>query len=103
MEELWRGWAERRFGKRAAPAVTRALERTNQIGNLTYYVHGAWVHNHSAISDLAYLESHVVQHAESAMDWNPGDFRTVRGSGNWWMPSERTVEWVLGDRKERCG
>jgi hypothetical protein len=101
VEELWRGWAERRFGKRAASAVTRALERTNQIGNLTYYVHGAWVHNHSEISNLAYLESHEVQYAQSAMDWNPGDFRTVARLRELVdAPSERTVEWVLGDRKE---
>ena len=101
IEEIWQGWAEKRFGKAAAPRVISALKRTNEIGNLTYYIRGVWVHNHSAFADLRYLESHFVHYARSSMEWNPGDFRT-NGLLDELIerPREHTVEWVVADRVE---
>jgi hypothetical protein len=101
VEEIWQGWAEKRFGKAAAPNVISALKRTNEIGNLTYYIRGVWVHNHSAFADLRYLESHFVHYARSSMEWNPADFRT-NGLLEELLerPREHTVEWVLADRVE---
>jgi hypothetical protein len=101
IEDIWRDWAEKRFGKPAAPKVISSLRRTAQIGNLTYYIRGVWVHSHSAFSDLQYLESHFVHYARSSMQWNPADFRTnARLTELLERPREHTIEWVLGDRQE---
>ena len=101
IEDIWRGWAERRFGRQAAPKVISALERTREIGNLVYYIRGIWVHDHSAFSGLRYLESHFVHYARSSMEWNPHDFRTnALLTELLERPRERSVEWVIADRRE---
>ena len=101
IEQIWTGWAEKRFGREAAPRVIAALERTNEIANRFYYIHGAWVQNHSALSNLPYLESHVLQYAQSMIEWNPADFRT--NALLWELtenPRERTIRWVVAEREE---
>lgn len=101
IEEVWDDWTQRRFGAEAAPRVRAALERTNRIANLTYYIHGVWVHNHSSIADLPYLESHFLNYARSHMQWHPDDFRTralLRELLE--FPRQHTIDWVLADRQE---
>jgi hypothetical protein len=101
IEEIWNAWATTRFGPEAAPRVISALQRTDEIANRIYYIRGVWVHNHSAIADLPYLESHVINYSRSQIEWSPWDFRTgalLRELVH--CPRERTIAWVLADRHE---
>ena len=101
IERIWGDWAEGRFGREAAPKVICALERSNRIGNLVYYIHGVWVQNHSQISDFPYLESHYIQYAKNVQEWFPQDFRGVALMKELLhAPREHTIEWVLADRQE---
>ena len=101
IEQIWQEWAENRFGKKAAKKVISALKRTNDIGNLTYYIEGIWVQNHSLISDLPYLENHLLCYSKNMLRWKPDDFRMkalIREVVD--NPREHTIEWVVADRQE---
>ena len=101
IEDIWSDWASDRYGASAAPYVISALRRSNRIANLVYYIRGVWVHNHSAISDLPYLESHVLNYSRAQIEYTPWDFETqallTELVEN---PREYTIEWVLADRQE---
>ena len=101
IEEIWQSWAEKRFGEKASPKVISALKRTNEIGNNIYYIQGIWVQNHSRISDLLYLENHLLCYSQNMLRWKPHDFKMqalIKEVVN--NPRENTIEWVLADRYE---
>lgn len=102
IEKVWRDWAEPRFGKEAAPKVISALKRTCEIGNLTYYFKGVWIHNHSTInSSLRYMEAKILQTGRGMIEWKPEDIESnvlIRELIE--NPSERTIEVAVADRAE---
>jgi hypothetical protein len=100
--EIWGEWAAGRFGGgEPAAAAVAALRRTAQICNLIFYVDGAWVFSHSELSDLAYLESHIVNYSKSIIEWNADDFRTKGRLRELVLrPSAYTLAWLLEDRAE---
>ena len=101
IEDVWQDWAIERFGPAAAGRVISALRRSNRIANLFYYIRGVWIHNHSRVSDLPYLESHVLNFSKAQVEWTPWDFETralLKELVD--HPREHTIEWVLADREE---
>jgi hypothetical protein len=98
--EVFGEWAAKRFG-RGAKTARRALERTNVICNKIFYVDGAWIFNHSVISDIPYLESHFVTFGKAMIEWNFHDFGMKgRLREAILRPTESTVCRILGDRSE---
>lgn len=57
---LWREWTQARYGPVAAPYVTRALERTFDITNMTLFPLGEWVADHSEIPFWGYVLPRIV-------------------------------------------
>lgn len=58
-DTLWREWAVKRYGDKAAPSLVRALRRTFEITNLTYFPLEYWIVNHSRIPDWGYAHGHI--------------------------------------------
>jgi len=102
VENIWRDWAEKRFGGTAAPKVISALKRTAQIGKLVYYFRGVWVQSHSSlVSDLRYMEAAVLHTGRSTMEWAPqniGDVMLIKEFTE--QPREHTIEVAVADRLE---
>ena len=98
--EIWDEWTRLRFGD-GAQIARRALIRTGEICNRIFYIEGAWVFNHSEISSLTYLESHLVNFAKAMIEWNADDF-TLKGRLREVLlaPGAYTLDWVLGSREE---
>ncbi len=72
LANIWGEWAKGRFGDGAGVAQ-RALVRTNEIVNKSLYIEGAWIFNHSVLSDLTYLESHLVVFGKAMIEWYDGN------------------------------
>jgi hypothetical protein len=60
-EALWTEWATTRYGPRAAPPVIRALRRTFDVTNLTYFPLEQWVTNHSLEPTWRYAYGHITE------------------------------------------
>lgn len=58
-EALWREWSVERYGEQAAPHVIRALRRTFDITNLTYFPLEYWITNHSLVPTWGYAYGHI--------------------------------------------
>jgi len=58
-DELWREWSVKRYGARPAPHVVRALRRTYEITNLTYFPLEYWIADHSQVPTWAYAVGHI--------------------------------------------
>ena len=97
---IWDEWTRTRFG-RGAESARRALSRTADICNRIFYIEGAWIFDHSEISGLKYLESHIVNYSKAMIEWNSEDFK-LKGRLRELLlkPSGYTLEWVLGERAE---
>lgn len=101
IEAVWQEWGEREFGARSAAKVVSALRRTNEIGNLTYYFRGAWVHQHSHISSLHYCIAQLLHTGRAQIEWAPWNFRDnalIQDLID--DPREYLLEIVLDDRRE---
>jgi len=101
IEEIWNGWAESRYGAKAAPAVIRALTRSSDIANLVFYARGTWAACHSSFAGFGYLLSRFMNQAKSVARWCSNDFRV-----RFWMndlvnnPREYTIQCLTEDRLE---
>lgn len=72
---LWSEWAEAKYGAAAAPGVVRALERTFDINNMTFFPLQAWVMDHSKIGNWEYAKKHVVTYERySVRRWIPSPY-----------------------------
>jgi hypothetical protein len=101
IEQIWRAWAEKRFGKAAAPKVISALQRTDEVGNLIFYFRGMLTSEHSLTPDVDYLEGQSLHFSRANMEWMPQDFEN-----NFLLkefqehPREHIIEVVTADRAE---
>jgi hypothetical protein len=101
IDHVWQEWAERRFGKQAAPRMIEALRRSDQIGKLTFYFRGMWVQRHSRIADLPYLEAQVLHTGRSLIQWCPQNIEDNRLIDEFmYHPSEHTIRIAVADRRE---
>lgn len=53
-DAIWTEWAVRRYGQKAAPYVSAALQATYDITNLTLYPLEQWIQDHSFMSNWDY-------------------------------------------------
>lgn len=67
--DLWREWAAKRYGEKAAPHVIRALRRTFDITNLTLFPLEQWIADHTAIPSWGYAYSHITSRQNAK--WTP--------------------------------
>lgn len=101
MEDVWRDWASERFGEVAAPGVVSALQRTNQIANLSYYMKGVRAQMHSHIADLGYFLSQLLKTGRAQLGWMPWNIRDNHFIHELLEdPREHTIQVVLDDRRE---
>ena len=101
IDRLWRDWAEKRFGKQAAPKMIEALRRSDQIGKRTFYFRGMWVQQHSRIADLPYLEAQVLHTGRSMIQWCPQNMEDNQLIDEFmYHPGERTIRVAIADRRE---
>ncbi|MDD4922505.1 MAG: hypothetical protein PHS30_08535 [Bacteroidales bacterium] len=101
IETIWKGWATERFGEKASDKVISALKRTDDIGRRIFYVDGVWIFCHSAMSNLPYLESHVINYAKCMFELKPEEIM-----GNYRLnellnyPREYLIQEILAERDE---
>jgi len=101
VEQIWKDWANEKFGELAAPKVITALKRTNEIGNLVYYFRGIWVQEHSKMASLDYMTAQVLHTGKAMIKWNPSDIKNndlIKSFLN--KPNEELIKLVLADRKQ---
>jgi len=58
-DALWREWTVKQYGPKAAPHMVRALRRTYEITNLTYFPLEYWIANHSQVPSWGYAVGHI--------------------------------------------
>lgn len=58
-DALWQEWTVERYGEKAAVHVIRALRRTFEVTNLTFFPLEQWITNHSRIPDWGYAYGHI--------------------------------------------
>jgi len=68
-DTLWREWAVKRYGEKAAPHVIRALRRTFDITNLTFFPLEYWIVNHSRVPAWGYAYGHIT--SRQNVKWTP--------------------------------
>ncbi|MDD4922878.1 MAG: hypothetical protein PHS30_10440, partial [Bacteroidales bacterium] len=101
IETIWKGWASERFGEKASDKVISALKRTDDIGRRIFYVDGVWIFCHSAMSNLPYLESHVINYAKCMFELKPEEIM-----GNYRLnellnyPREYLIQEILAERDD---
>ena len=77
------------------------MKRTDDIGRRIFYIEGMWVFNHSALANLPYTESHVVNYAKCTAQLKPEEI-----IGNYRLNEllnylrEYIIQDVLADRDE---
>ncbi|MBN1590423.1 MAG: hypothetical protein JW888_12990 [Pirellulales bacterium] len=59
VDQLWTEWAEKRYGREAAPYVIDALKATYDVTNLAFYPLENCMQNHSGLCDWKYALSHI--------------------------------------------
>lgn len=59
-DALWREWAVKRYGEKAATRVINALRPTFDITNLTYFPLEQWIVHHSLVPRWSYAHSHIL-------------------------------------------
>jgi len=59
VDAVWNQWAEKRYGKQAAPYVIDALKSTYDVTNLTLYPLEQWIQRHSFLPTWKYANSHI--------------------------------------------
>lgn len=99
VEEIWKEWADNRFGKEAAPVIVKALKRTDDIGKLVYYFKGIWVQQHSLFAVLEYMKAQVLHTGRAMLDWYP-DHVIDNGMIRKFMfnPTEEIIQAAVNDR-----
>ena len=101
IETIWQTWAERKYGKAAAPTIIKALQRTFQIGKLLFYFKGTLTSEHSQTADLDYLEGEATHTARANIEWMPWDHEN-----NFYLeeflyrPREHTVQVAMAEKQE---
>ena len=68
-DRLLEDYVSQRYGKKASPLVTKALERTFEIVNNTFFVLGFWVTDHSRIPSYGYALNRLEE--RSTAKWDP--------------------------------
>lgn len=101
VEEIWKEWATKKFGEKAAPKIIEALKRTDDIGKKVYYFKGIWVQQHSTIAALTYLEAQVLHTGKAMLKWYPDNI-IDNGliSDFMYHPSEAIIQIAVDDRKD---
>jgi hypothetical protein len=101
VEEIWKEWANMRFGEKAAPKIIEALKRTDDIGKKIYYFRGIWVQQHSQIASLEYMEAQVLHTGRAMLTWYPDNI-IDNGLINDFMyhPTEEIIRIAVNDRKD---
>jgi hypothetical protein len=74
-DALWREWVVGRYGQAAAPHVIRALRRTFDITNLTYFPLEYWIVNHSRVPDWGYAYGHITSRQNAKWIPSPKQLR----------------------------
>ena len=104
VEEIWKEWANMKFGEKAAPKIIEALKRTDDIGKKIYYFKGIWVQQHSQIASLEYLEAQVLHTGRAMLNWYPDNI-IDNGLIKEFMyhPTEEIIQIAVNDRKDALG
>lgn len=101
VEKIWKEWANMKFGEKAAPKIIEALKRTDDIGKKIYYFKGIWVHEHSKIARLEYMEAQVLHTGKAMLIWYPDNI-IDNGLIKEFMyhPTEEIIRIAVNDRKD---
>jgi hypothetical protein len=94
-ESLWLEWATRRYGEKAAPFVIRALRRTFDITNLTFFPCEYWITNHSRIPSWSYAYGHITSRQNAK--WIPSP-KQLRWRDALLRPNADTLEWIAAEK-----
>jgi hypothetical protein len=101
VEDIWKEWADMRFGEKAAPKIIAALKRTDDIGKKIYYFKGIWVQQHSQIASLEYLEAQVLHTGRAMITWYPDNILDNGLIKDFmYNPTEETIQVAVNDRKD---
>lgn len=97
VEQIWRDWAQARYGPEAAEGVVSALKRTDDISNRIFFPLGFWLSAHSRVPSLEYMER--VLPSASVAKWSDDPVWKQR---EWALlhPTEEVVQAVSLEKDE---
>lgn len=96
--ELWRDWAEKRYGKKAAPYVIKTLYPTEEIVKKTLFHLKFWITNKSHLPSFAYGNGHIS--SRSMAKWRPNESIYKKTEEKLNNPDVQIYEKLLAEKEE---
>jgi hypothetical protein len=70
-DQIWDEWTVKHYGAAAAPWIKKALKPSFEIVNLSYFILGFWITDHSELPSYGYAKSHIS--SRSIAKWKPDE------------------------------
>ena len=97
-DQIWKEWAEMRYGKPAAPYVVRALYDSEVIIKKTLYHLEFWITNKSVLPKFSYADGHIS--SRTLAKWKPDESRYKEMENLLNHPNVEIYEKLLTEKDE---
>jgi hypothetical protein len=97
-DQIWKEWAENRYGKQAAPYVIKALDDSEMIIKKTLYHLEFWITNKSVLPKFSYADGHIS--SRTLAKWKPDEPRLKEMEDLLNHPNIEIYEKLLAEKDE---